>query len=90
VKISKAKYFKLKIEDMKYHRNDDGTLSFSEWTGYGPIIVPFGHTVFLKRGTRKPVFTMLYGKKILYIDVREYLKNHVNYLHDKEERLEFE
>jgi len=90
MKIDDPKYFKLKIEDMKYRRNDDGTLSFSEWTGYGPIRVLFGKTVFLKRGRRLPKFTMRYKHKgknmILYIDVTKYLKNHVSYLQYKEEK----
>lgn len=83
--IKKAKYFHLKIEDVKWSRNDKGDVYFSEWTGYGPITVPFGKTVFLKRGTRKPVFTMLYKKnRVLEIDIREYLRNHLDYIHDKQ------
>ena len=87
MKIDDPKYFNLKIEDMKYRRNDDGTLSFTVWTGYGPIQIPFGKTVFLKRDTRLPKFTMMYGKtRVLHIDVTKYLKNHVSYLQDKEEK----
>ena len=84
--ISNPKHFRIKIEDMKHRRNDDGTLSFSEWTGYGPIIVPFSGKVFLKRGTRKPKFTMSYGKRILYIDLTKYLKRHLDYLESKEDQ----
>lgn len=87
MKISKPQHFKLRIEDVKYYRKEDGTPVFTEWTGYGPVIIPFSHTVFLKRGTRKPQFTMQYGKRrVLTIDVREYLKNHLSYLSDKEEK----
>lgn len=82
--IKKAKYFHLKIEDVKWKRNDKGDVYFSEWTGYGPIVVLFGKTIFLKRDTRKPVFTMLYKNRVFEIDVREYLKNHLDYLQDKE------
>jgi hypothetical protein len=86
VKIEDPKYFKLKIEDVKYRRNDDGTLSFWEWTGYGPVIIPFGHTIYLNRGTRKPKFTMAYGKtRVLEIDLTKYLTKHISYLQDKEE-----
>lgn len=85
--ISKPEFFHLKIEDVKYRRNDDGSLSFSEWTGYGPIQVPFSKKkVYLKRGTRKPKFSMQFGKtRVLQIDLTEYLKIHLNYLNDKEE-----
>ena len=86
MKIDDPKYFKLKIEDVKYRRNEDGTYSFSEWTGYGPIIVPFNHKVYLNRGTRKPKFTMKYGKKVLWIDLNKYLTKHMSYLKDKEEK----
>jgi hypothetical protein len=86
MKIDKAKNFNLRIEDVKYYRKEDGTLVFTEWTGYGPIIVPFGKTLFLIRGTRKPIFTLERGRKQYHIDVREYLKNHLNYLKDKEEK----
>ena len=83
--IKNVKDFHLKIEDVKWKRNDKGDVFFSEWTGYGPINIPYGKTVFLKRGTRKPVFTMLYKKnRVLEIDVREYLKKHLDYLQDKE------
>jgi len=86
MKIDKVKYFKLKIDDMKYRRNDDGTLSFIEWTGWGYIQIPFGHKVYLKRGTRKPKFTMAYGKtRVLEIDLNKYLTRHISYLQDKEE-----
>ena len=86
MKISDSKYFKLKIEDVKYIKDNNGDLLFKSWTGYGPIQIPFGKTVFLKRGTRLPKFTMMYGKtKVLHIDVTKYLKNHVSYLQDKEE-----
>jgi len=86
MKIDKVKYFKLKIDDMKYRRNDDGTLSFIEWTGWGYIQIPFGYKVYLKKGTRKPKFTMAYGKtRVLEIDLTKYLTKHISYLQDKEE-----
>lgn len=84
--ISKPQHFKLRIEDVKYYRKEDGTPVFTEWTGYGPVQVPFGHTLFLKRGTRKPQFTLGRGRRVYTIDVRAYLKNHLNYLLDKEEK----
>jgi len=88
MRIHKAEHFRLKIEDVKYRRNDDGTLSFSEWTGYGKIIVSFGKSVGINRGTRKPKFRMLYDKtRILDIDLTEYLTRHIGYLHDKEENM---
>lgn len=86
MRIYKPEHFKLRIEDVKYRRNDDGTLSFISWTGYGPIIVPFSHKVYLNRGTRKPKFTMKYGKRILWIDLTKYLTRHMSYLKDKEEK----
>lgn len=84
--ISKPQHFKLRIEDVKYYRKENGAPVFTEWTGYGPIQVPFGHTLFLKRGTRKTVFTLSRGDKVFTIDVRDYLKNHLSYLQDKDEK----
>jgi len=83
--IKNSKYFHLKIEDIKWKRNDKGDIFIQEWIGYGPISIPFTNkTVFLKRDTRKPIFKRLFENKTLEIDVREYLKNHLNYLQDKE------
>jgi hypothetical protein len=89
MKISNPKYFHLKIEDMDYRRDDDGNLFFKSWIGYGPITVPFQKkekTIYLNRGTRKPKFTMAYGKtRVLEIDLTKYLTKHISYLQDKEE-----
>ena len=87
MKIDKVKYFKLRIEDVKYYMKDDIPI-FTKWTGYGVVIVPFGQSVFLSRNTRNPVFTLEKGRKQYHIDTREYLKNHLSYLKDKEEKSE--
>jgi hypothetical protein len=85
MKIKDPKYFHFTIEDVKWKRNQNGEIFITEWIGYGPISVPFtDKKIYLKKLSRKPIFTRLFGNIVLEIDVREHLKRHLLYIEDKE------
>lgn len=85
MKLAKIQNFsKIKIEDVKFHHNEEGSVVIEEWTGYGLLTIPYHKHIAINRGTRKPVFTMAYYGRLFSIDMREYLMEYLRKRNEEE------
>ena len=74
MKIDKLNHFKLTIENVSYETINDKVV-ISDWTGYGLILVPYVGWKTFNRGTRKPIFVWMVGRRVYQVDVTQYLIN---------------
>jgi hypothetical protein len=70
--ISKPSNFK-KVTIENFKKNENGT--YSDWTGYGKILIPYVGWIPINRGTRKAKFTWLVKGVLRQLDISEYLRS---------------